>query len=1374
MAETVNNNNHACKTTTRKRPKSSSCECHDGESLVFCCSQKRDEHTRICPGNNNKGTIVTFKKNRREEDYKVEAVKFNNTTQHYTCFCGTNVKSIHKHVVHCKHRFNNEVFNSSSGFFETIDPTIGSRLNDLLHKQVPKPYTVDGQQFETILDGTVTRNVHLSHLYSCLICDKVIRSKACLLTHLGTEGHRICLQQYGLRHSFPMRQNAVQDLEETILEAHHMLENSAFAGVCVIKGYRCSNCNLLSTSGQSLKKRHKSEAACTVLSNTECQIQAIPSLLGQGKWDYRLVPPAESSTTPTRPIMSGGEYLARWRQSGRGDATIQKNQYFDLSTFTKVIEAKNYHQFRRLVSGENYEDDANLDKLFNRSVKSLCERYIKIINDNISEVSNTLRGTLGNAHGDDRGKFYKRLQSNDSVEAYSKCLSKVIIFLYRLQSTVDTDSIRLNLCKDKLPYNAMNELKNGIDQFICHSNADEDEDQNRNFQQFCNTLPTRTSNVIDNDNTVVVEAVLSALRNLNSLLLALLSESYNMNESNISCPLWVFGALSQVESDDGKLRSIASVTPLIAKIQFALKGAVLLGSKNIIEERAVDNSIVEIPFGFPPERNVEYYTKFLGQRNINSAMNILIHEFTIAKRYEGSDVMDAKLTPTITNGKPDFDGYVINANGTEVTRMNIASNTAKLISDSRFLLRDLSFRKFNIPSLVLCKHDDPSNATDGHGFKEDELASIVLDELMARCNVDSSERIEYLESAKKLLMYLVTLLHVTSFACSRGTEIIEFQIENKMNILRNIYASYGTIVIVPSYNKRDSNTGEQTRTPRYLPPEVAVILYYYITLVRPSAHWASGGICRHPMLFVNPSTNILWTADDLRGFIVRTFAFNYSLKMTFAQFRHIHCAFTTKHLTIAGSEMHRSFVQSHDNKVHLSSGHGQSTVDKNYATLSSSINGFTVHELYFALISSQLYNQDFLSLWKTNADDNKKLNEPTGRLTAPHILIDAEDNRLSLANNNNALLTNTSDGHTHLLPNMSQQITTLNAKNVDDCNVITAMISVNPTYTSYKSEAQRDYLRYLYSSFKTTQKEDKLFVLPTNTGKSFGVFFLAKLISSSHSRIIFVSPTNALLEDIQGKCIDYDIPTVCVLDTITVEKITTNSLERIILTSCEFLNNECFKSKLNLLSSQKLIHSVFIDEAHLLPKWKSFRPKIADGVVSCISPLQCNMFYMTATLPLYLRDDLISIVDNISLSKNELRHPSLRTDIAILRLDCLIPSPSLNTQPYRHYTIEMANICNKVVNVVADFVAVGETLITNILIFVTQKDDIQYIKDALLSNEKINVGVYMSGVENEDLSERKHAIDLLKKSARPGDKNINVVICTTAFLSAWTRIFTSL
>jgi hypothetical protein len=1186
------------------------------------------------------------------------------------------------------------------------------------------------------------------------------------------------------------RKTAVAGLGDTLTDEYEMSEGEAFSGVSVIQGFECSTCHMISRSMESLKKRHSEE--CATLATVGCRIQAIPPIGGTGFWIYRIVPPSadEDNNPEAAQIHAAPGYIYRWRQTGLGNATLPKNQYYEHSTLPKVVGSgnSNSREFRMLVSGKNYEetDDAVL-KLFHRTLTTLSMVYIRFVNDTITSVSNNLRGQLGNAEDDD-GKFYKRLQNPDSVKAYGECLGRLLIFLFRLKSTQHVDTLGLKECSEKLPRDAMNDLKRGVYDFLSPPPTDgeddaasDDEVAKLNFE-LLNQVLLRSCQSVRGTEASAVNASLAALKHLHAMLLQLLSHPYLNTESNASCPLWVFVALSQVQDDSGKLHPIGSATPHIAKLQFALKGAVLLGVSNVLVGVGDDDSDEEEengirlrqPFGFPPEKTLLDYIPFLGQRHTNSAMNILIHEFTVAKEYESSDKAP-KLTPIVRNGKPDFDGFIINETGTSVTREILASRTVELISTCMETLREITFCKVKIDDTPLKSiFDDPSNAQDGHGLREDKLAGLVLNHLMQRCNNYPNEKKVYLEKSKTLLMHLATLIHVTSFACSRGTEMIEFQWENIVNIKRNIYISCNTIVIVPSYNKRDSMTREQKKTPRYLPPEVAVILYYYCTLVRPAAYWASGNTAeRKSFLFVNPATNTRWNAEELRTSISATFAGKYSLRMTFSHFRHIHCAFLVTYLTIAGSEMQHSMIKAHDNKVHLHSGHTEDTVNENYATLTCNYEGVVLRDLYFALKLSHRWSMEIFGLWK---EDEKA----QGSVMTVPTSADDEDNgagggRFTVGSTSSTAYR----GATFYTPPSPITVHQQSVRgDVSDTDIIAAMMSVDSMWTSYKSTPQRDYLRKLYEIHKSGVRQDMLFVLPTNTGKSCGVFILAKLLQLNRSaplnqprKIVFVSPTNALLEDMQGKCSKYGIGAVRVNDVDGVSLISENSLGQVILVSCEFSSNDKFTSALLRLSENEYIDSVFIDEVHLLPKWKSFRSRIADGIVTCFKRLPCNIFYMTATLPLYLKNELLTMIDSPGLKDKEVRHPSLRTDISIIRLACDISPPPAGVRAYAHYVHAMGEKCAKVVEVVYNHVSPGgEQRVTNILIFVTQKGDITYVKTALVSlGDNINIGVYHSGDYTADEgratdeAERRHAISLLRTVPRLGEKTVNVIICTTAF-----------
>jgi hypothetical protein len=165
---------------------------------------------------------------------------------------------------------------------------------------------------------------------------------------------------------------------------------------------------------------------------------------------------------------------------------------------------------------------------------------------------------------------------------------------------------------------------------------------------------------------------------------------------------------------------------------------------------------------------------------------------------------------------------------------------------------------------------------------------------------------------------------------------------------------------------------------------------------------------------------------------------------------------------------------------------------------------------------------------------------------------------------------------------------------------------------------------------------------------------------------------------------------------------------------------------------------------------------------------------MTATLPLHLRDELLMMIKSPGLKDTEVRHPSLRTDIPIIRLACdIAPLPAGGITAYDHYGKALGEICARVVQTVFNHVSSGEHPKTNVLIFVTQKGDITFVKTALwnLLRDSINIGVYHSGSTGDctaddvtnDEAERRQAIAFLRSVPRSDEKIMNVIICTTAF-----------
>lgn len=93
---------------------------------------------------------------------------------------------------------------------------------------------------------------------------------------------------------------------------------------------------------------------------------------------------------------------------------------------------------------------------------------------------------------------------------------------------------------------------------------------------------------------------------------------------------------------------------------------------------------------------------------------------------------------------------------------------------------------------------------------------------------------EYFNLIRQFKDKLLTLVHLTSGAPARGTELISIRFQNTENGgLRSVFIENGLLALVPTYHKGINTTGKPKVIHRYLPKEVSLLVIYYLWLVIP-------------------------------------------------------------------------------------------------------------------------------------------------------------------------------------------------------------------------------------------------------------------------------------------------------------------------------------------------------------------------------------------------------------------------------------------------------------------------------------------------------------------------------------------------------------
>jgi hypothetical protein len=134
---------------------------------------------------------------------------------------------------------------------------------------------------------------------------------------------------------------------------------------------------------------------------------------------------------------------------------------------------------------------------------------------------------------------------------------------------------------------------------------------------------------------------------------------------------------------------------------------------------------------------------------------------------------------------------------------------------------------------------------DANGFDKHRhvlLTAILSDRLTAAALYDGSLGFQgwnegklktFLHHSSTFLKCFFSLMHLTYGQPARAEELSELALQNTRDGQRNIYWTYGTVMVLTRYHKSRSVNKREKYVARFLPRCVSELLLQYVILVRP-------------------------------------------------------------------------------------------------------------------------------------------------------------------------------------------------------------------------------------------------------------------------------------------------------------------------------------------------------------------------------------------------------------------------------------------------------------------------------------------------------------------------------------------------------------
>lgn len=520
-------------------------------------------------------------------------------------------------------------------------------------------------------------------------------------------------------------------------------------------------------------------------------------------------------------------------------------------------------------------------------------------------------------------------------------------------------------------------------------------------------------------------------------------------------------------------------------------------------------------------------------------------------------------------------------------------------------------------------------------------------------SVDSSlkenEAKNFISVCDTLQQLLYVLLQVCSGAPARATEIGAVQVRNSATAARHVYVSKGQLFLVTSYHKsRALHEGVAKPISRFPDPTTSALFYAYLLLIKPvqvaliQKLFSSpdtpqpGSLCAE-FLFTSGSKPA--TPDQLRSWFVKVTR-SVDVPFTTSQYRQYHSGAVKHFLTPADSDASDSVIESVA-ALHRQAGHTESTAHRLYGVSDLDLKQLTASELDKYRTASESWHRALglqRGLFLTSFSSAQPLPHPSSSSTSlPH---NDPSNKVLLAHimrlEKQILSLHSLLSSQHAPSPCPEKVTHKRVSMADSEHTPpppvkkskhSHLASRSPVSTSNDAalRALKEMLGNGNAEFRSDKQQeavqtslhgvqDALIVLPTAGGKSL-VFQLPAFVHSARCSVVVV-PLVALQSDIIRRCSALGISAVLWNDRHVADA-------RLILASVEHLDTAEYKSFTLDKQRNASLHAIFIEEAHLVLLWDSFRD-VLSKLHNLIRPpgVTCPVLALTATAPPQLSADI--------------------------------------------------------------------------------------------------------------------------------------------------------
>ena len=521
------------------------------------------------------------------------------------------------------------------------------------------------------------------------------------------------------------------------------------------------------------------------------------------------------------------------------------------------------------------------------------------------------------------------MQEQASQDAYGTVLGRLVCFYIRLLGLQDEVEVDENQEDEIVTWFKQNPLK---------------------LTQI--TKLRELSNLVDSDTDVI---------NLDDVFHKTIKELFCWTESKklleeIECPVQRFLMVACLRDQGKGFIHVREITPLIAKLTYCIRATVFM---ELMKREGQELRLEDDMDG------LQIYVKDL----IQSPFGLLFETMHLATAIAGNS---SALPQVMWLGDNEYKSLTIH--GKPVHLAELQGLSQQLLNDIKRKFRHEikmglpGFKDFN--SKTFTAIDDMENVLMNHSFileafqgKRKTLLDQFLDNKVTndyftkgrigrRILWDTKNCLNWLKKCKQLLQMMATACHLLGGQPARGTEMATTRWRNSADELRGVYWAQGTIVLLGQYSKTRSQTSQNRMIPRFLPPELGILLTEYLAIVRPIEIMFSkifnckGADDLDEFLWADYKKGI-WTGEHLSDLLKVHTSKNKMHGLGFREYRQVAIAFMEKHLK---HKLNEPWEQV-ENVFNLQAGHVGRTVEKHYAGASGDsrvVGREAMHQYYLA------------------------------------------------------------------------------------------------------------------------------------------------------------------------------------------------------------------------------------------------------------------------------------------------------------------------------------------------------------------------------------------------------------------------------------------